>query len=66
MNRYEAAPDDQKNPREKEGALRKLGTLTQLVGNSRMRPMLSTRKVGPKAGNQGIHKSDVKGQEFAT
>ena len=31
VNRYEAAPDDQKNPREKEGALRMIGTLAGVI-----------------------------------
>ncbi|GAM87999.1 hypothetical protein ANO11243_060280 [Dothideomycetidae sp. 11243] len=31
VNRYEAAPDDQKNPREKEGALRMIGTLASVI-----------------------------------
>ncbi|EON65354.1 hypothetical protein W97_04592 [Coniosporium apollinis CBS 100218] len=31
VNRYEAAPDDQKNPREKEGALRMIGTLSGVI-----------------------------------
>ncbi|KAK3679500.1 Nonsense-mediated mRNA decay protein 5 [Recurvomyces mirabilis] len=31
VNRYEAAPDDQKNPREKEGALRMIGTLSSVI-----------------------------------
>ena len=31
VNRYEAAPDDQKNPREKEGALRMIGTLANVI-----------------------------------
>ncbi|KAH0167954.1 ARM repeat-containing protein, partial [Aureobasidium melanogenum] len=31
VNRYEAAPEDQKNPREKEGALRMIGTLSGVI-----------------------------------
>lgn len=31
VNRYEAAPDDQKNHREKEGALRMIGTLANVI-----------------------------------
>jgi importin-7 len=31
VNRYEAAPDDEKNPREKEGALRMIGTLAGVI-----------------------------------
>jgi len=31
VNRYESAPDDQKNPREKEGALRMIGTLANVI-----------------------------------
>ena len=31
VNKYEAAPDDQKNPREKEGALRMIGTLASVI-----------------------------------
>ncbi|EME41164.1 hypothetical protein DOTSEDRAFT_176157 [Dothistroma septosporum NZE10] len=31
VNRYEAAADDQKNPREKEGALRMIGTLANVI-----------------------------------
>ncbi|KAI9844267.1 MAG: hypothetical protein M1837_005677 [Sclerophora amabilis] len=31
VNRYESAPDDQKNPREKEGALRMIGTLSSVI-----------------------------------
>lgn len=31
VNKYEAAPDDQKNPREKEGALRMIGTLSGVI-----------------------------------
>ncbi|EMC92732.1 hypothetical protein BAUCODRAFT_259877 [Baudoinia panamericana UAMH 10762] len=31
VNRYEAAPDDQKDPREKEGALRMIGTLANVI-----------------------------------
>ncbi|KAK4547702.1 hypothetical protein LTR36_000660 [Oleoguttula mirabilis] len=31
VNKYEAAPDDQKNPREKEGALRMIGTLANVI-----------------------------------
>lgn len=31
VNRYEAAPDDQKNAREKEGALRMIGTLAPVI-----------------------------------
>ncbi|KAI9861983.1 MAG: hypothetical protein M1813_005054 [Trichoglossum hirsutum] len=31
VNRYEEAPDDQKNPREKEGALRMIGTLASIM-----------------------------------
>ncbi|KAF2153799.1 ARM repeat-containing protein [Myriangium duriaei CBS 260.36] len=31
VNRYEAAPDEQKNPREKEGALRMIGTLAPVI-----------------------------------
>lgn len=31
VNRYEAAPDDQKNYREKEGALRMIGTLSAII-----------------------------------
>lgn len=31
VNRYEAAPEDQKNPREKEGALRMIGTLANVI-----------------------------------
>lgn len=31
VNKYEAAPDDQKNPREKEGALRMIGTLSSVI-----------------------------------
>ncbi|TKX26347.1 importin-beta N-terminal domain-containing protein 1 [Elsinoe australis] len=31
VNRYEAAPDDQKDPREKEGALRMIGTLSGVI-----------------------------------
>lgn len=31
VNKYESAPDDQKNPREKEGALRMIGTLAQVI-----------------------------------
>lgn len=31
VNRYETAPEDQKNPREKEGALRMIGTLASVV-----------------------------------
>lgn len=31
VNRYEAAPDDQKNAREKEGALRMIGTLASVI-----------------------------------
>ncbi|KAK4998453.1 Nonsense-mediated mRNA decay protein 5 [Elasticomyces elasticus] len=31
VNRYETAPDDQKNPREKEGALRMIGTLSGVI-----------------------------------
>ncbi|KAI9833693.1 MAG: hypothetical protein M1826_006784 [Phylliscum demangeonii] len=31
VNRYDAAPADQKNPREKEGALRMLGTLAGVI-----------------------------------
>lgn len=31
VNRYESAPDDQKNPREKEGALRMIGTLAPVI-----------------------------------
>ncbi|KAL9107715.1 MAG: hypothetical protein Q9227_007430 [Pyrenula ochraceoflavens] len=31
VNRYEAAPDDQKNPREKEGALRMIGSLASVI-----------------------------------
>jgi len=31
VTRYEAAPDDQKNPREKEGALRMMGTLAPVI-----------------------------------
>ena len=31
VNKYEAAPDDQKNPTEKEGALRMIGTLANVI-----------------------------------
>ncbi|KAK5168595.1 hypothetical protein LTR04_006231 [Oleoguttula sp. CCFEE 6159] len=31
VNRYESAPDNQKNPREKEGALRMIGTLAGVI-----------------------------------
>ncbi|GAB7350629.1 hypothetical protein MBLNU459_g1192t1 [Dothideomycetes sp. NU459] len=31
VNKYEAAPEDQKNPREKEGALRMIGTLSGVI-----------------------------------
>ena len=31
VNNYESAPDDQKNPREKEGALRMIGTLAGVI-----------------------------------
>ncbi|KAK5404132.1 Nonsense-mediated mRNA decay protein 5 [Exophiala xenobiotica] len=31
VTRYEAAPDDQKNPREKEGALRMIGSLSSVI-----------------------------------
>lgn len=31
VNNYESAPDDQKNPREKEGALRMIGTLAPVI-----------------------------------
>lgn len=31
VNKYEAAPEDQKNPREKEGALRMIGTLASVI-----------------------------------
>ena len=31
VNKYEAAPDDQKDPREKEGALRMIGTLASVI-----------------------------------
>ena len=31
VNRYESAPEDQKNPREKEGALRMIGTLAGVI-----------------------------------
>ncbi|KAG9634635.1 ARM repeat-containing protein, partial [Aureobasidium melanogenum] len=31
VNRYESAPEDQKNPREKEGALRMIGTLSGVI-----------------------------------
>jgi hypothetical protein len=31
VNKYEADPDDQKNPREKEGALRMIGTLAPVI-----------------------------------
>ena len=31
VNKYETAPDDQKNPREKEGALRMIGTLANVI-----------------------------------
>ena len=31
VNKYEAAPDDQKSPREKEGALRMIGTLANVI-----------------------------------
>jgi hypothetical protein len=31
VNKYEAAPEDQKNPREKEGALRMIGTLANVI-----------------------------------
>ncbi|KAJ9621194.1 Nonsense-mediated mRNA decay protein 5 [Taxawa tesnikishii (nom. ined.)] len=31
VNKYESAPDDQKNPREKEGALRMIGTLSSVI-----------------------------------
>ncbi|WPG99451.1 Hypothetical protein R9X50_00226500 [Acrodontium crateriforme] len=31
VNKYESAPDDQKNPREKEGALRMIGTLANVI-----------------------------------
>ena len=31
VNRYESAPDDQKNAREKEGALRMIGTLASVI-----------------------------------
>lgn len=31
VNKYEAAPDDQKNAREKEGALRMIGTLANVI-----------------------------------
>lgn len=31
VQRYEAAPDDQKNPREKEGALRMIGSLASVI-----------------------------------
>lgn len=31
VNKYEAAPEDQKNPREKEGALRMIGTLAHVI-----------------------------------
>ena len=31
VTRYEASPDDQKNPREKEGALRMIGTLSSVI-----------------------------------
>ncbi|KAI9757302.1 MAG: hypothetical protein M4579_003513 [Chaenotheca gracillima] len=31
VNKYESAPDDQKNPREKEGALRMIGTLATVI-----------------------------------
>ena len=31
VNKYESAPDDQKNPREKEGALRMIGTLAPVI-----------------------------------
>lgn len=31
VNKYEAASDDQKNPREKEGALRMIGTLAPII-----------------------------------
>ncbi|KZF22704.1 ARM repeat-containing protein [Xylona heveae TC161] len=31
VNRYESAPDDQKDPREKEGALRMIGTLAGVI-----------------------------------
>ena len=31
VNRYEAAPDGEKNPREKEGALRMIGTLSGVI-----------------------------------
>lgn len=31
VNKYEAAPDDQKDPRQKEGALRMIGTLASVI-----------------------------------
>lgn len=31
VNKYEAAPDNEKNPREKEGALRMIGTLANVI-----------------------------------
>ena len=31
VNKYESAPDDQKNPKEKEGALRMIGTLANVI-----------------------------------
>ncbi|KAI9820323.1 MAG: hypothetical protein M1827_005945 [Pycnora praestabilis] len=31
VNKYETSPDDQKNPREKEGALRMIGTLASVI-----------------------------------
>jgi importin-7 len=31
VNRYETAPDNQKNPREKEGAMRMIGTLASVI-----------------------------------
>lgn len=31
VSKYEASPDDQKNPREKEGALRMIGTLASVI-----------------------------------
>ncbi|KAL9001251.1 MAG: hypothetical protein Q9188_005511 [Gyalolechia gomerana] len=31
VNKYESSPDDQKNPREKEGALRMIGTLASVI-----------------------------------
>ncbi|KAI9700716.1 MAG: hypothetical protein M1836_002085 [Candelina mexicana] len=31
VNKYESSPDDQRNPREKEGALRMIGTLSSVI-----------------------------------